>query len=33
VQSVVADHGGTVSVESRSGGGTTFIITLPKAEA
>jgi nitrogen fixation/metabolism regulation signal transduction histidine kinase len=31
VQSVVTDHGGTVAVESRGGGGTTFIITLPKA--
>ena len=33
VQSVVADHTGTISVESRVGGGTTFIITLPKAES
>jgi signal transduction histidine kinase len=33
VQSVVADHAGTIAVESRAGGGTTFIITLPKAEA
>jgi two-component system, NtrC family, nitrogen regulation sensor histidine kinase NtrY len=32
VQSVVADHGGTIAVESRAGGGATFIITLPKAE-
>ncbi len=32
VQSVVADHGGTIAVESRDGGGATFIITLPKAE-
>jgi signal transduction histidine kinase len=31
VQSVVADHGGAISVESRTGGGTTFVITLPKA--
>jgi two-component system, NtrC family, nitrogen regulation sensor histidine kinase NtrY len=31
VQSVVADHAGTIAVESREGGGTTFIITLPKA--
>ncbi len=30
VQSVVADHAGTIAVESRSGGAT-FIITLPKA--
>jgi signal transduction histidine kinase len=33
VQSVVADHAGTIAVESRIGGGTTFIITLPKANA
>jgi signal transduction histidine kinase len=33
VQSVVADHAGTISVESGVGGGTTFIITLPKAES
>lgn len=33
VQSVVADHEGTIAVESRAGGGTTFIITLPKAGA
>jgi signal transduction histidine kinase len=32
VQSVVADHHGTITVESRAGGGTAFIITLPKAE-
>ncbi|HUB31172.1 MAG TPA: ATP-binding protein [Terracidiphilus sp.] len=32
VQSVVADHGGTIAVESRTGGGATFIITLPRAE-
>ncbi len=31
VQSVVADHGGTIAVESRAGNGATFIITLPKA--
>jgi nitrogen fixation/metabolism regulation signal transduction histidine kinase len=31
VQSVVADHAGTIAVESRSGGGAVFIITLPKA--
>ncbi|MGA3335308.1 MAG: ATP-binding protein [Terracidiphilus sp.] len=31
VQSVVADHTGTISVESPTGGGATFIITLPKA--
>jgi two-component system nitrogen regulation sensor histidine kinase NtrY len=33
VQSVIADHEGTISVESRAGSGATFIITLPKAEA
>lgn len=33
VQSVIADHAGTISVESRAGSGATFIITLPKAEA
>jgi signal transduction histidine kinase len=33
VQSVVADHGGTIAVESRAGAGATFIITLPKATA
>ena len=32
VQSVVADHGGTIAVESPASGGATFIITLPKAE-
>jgi two-component system nitrogen regulation sensor histidine kinase NtrY len=32
VQSVIADHAGTVMVESRSGSGATFIITLPKAQ-
>lgn len=32
VQSVVADHGGAIAVESRAGVGATFIITLPKAE-
>jgi signal transduction histidine kinase len=31
VQSVVADHGGAIAVESRTGGGTTFVITLPRA--
>ncbi|MGP8253109.1 MAG: sensor histidine kinase [Terracidiphilus sp.] len=31
VQSVVADHRGSIAVESRAGGGTTFIITLPGA--
>lgn len=33
VQSVVADHAGTIAVESRPGGGATFIITLPRANA
>jgi signal transduction histidine kinase len=33
VQSVVADHAGSITVESRAGGGSTFIITLPKAES
>ncbi len=31
VQSVVADHNGTIAVESHAGSGATFIITLPKA--
>jgi signal transduction histidine kinase len=33
VQSVVADHAGTIAVESPAGGGATFIITLPRAAA
>jgi two-component system, NtrC family, nitrogen regulation sensor histidine kinase NtrY len=33
VQSVVADHAGTIAVESRTGGGTAFILTLPRAQA
>ncbi len=33
VQSVVADHGGAIAVESRVAGGATFIITLPMADA
>jgi two-component system nitrogen regulation sensor histidine kinase NtrY len=33
VQSVVADHHGTIAVESGAGAGATFIITLPKAAA
>jgi signal transduction histidine kinase len=33
VQSVVADHAGSIAVESPAGGGATFIITLPRAEA
>ncbi|HTB95419.1 MAG TPA: ATP-binding protein [Terracidiphilus sp.] len=32
VQSVVADHAGTITVESSEGGGATFIITLPRAD-
>ena len=31
VQSVVADHNGAIAVESRLGGGATFVITLPRA--
>lgn len=30
VQSVIADHAGTIAVESRPAGGATFVITLPK---
>ncbi len=33
VQSIIADHGGTISVESRPAKGATFIITLPRAQA
>jgi signal transduction histidine kinase len=33
VQSVIADHAGTITVESHTGGGATFIITLPMAAA
>jgi len=33
VQSVVADHLGTISVESRPQGGAAFTITLPRAES
>lgn len=33
VQSVVADHHGTIAVECTPGGGATFVITLPKAQA
>jgi signal transduction histidine kinase len=32
VQSVVADHNGAIAVESREGGGATFVITLPKVD-
>jgi signal transduction histidine kinase len=33
VQSVVADHAGTIAVESSEGRGATFVITLPRAGA
>jgi two-component system, NtrC family, nitrogen regulation sensor histidine kinase NtrY len=33
VQSVIADHKGKIAVESRTGEGATFIITLPRANA
>lgn len=33
VQSVIADHAGTIAVESREGQGATFIITLPRADS
>lgn len=33
VQSVVADHGGAIAVQSRAGSGAAFIITLPMAGA
>ena len=33
VQSVIADHAGTIAVESPAGGGATFIITLPRGAA
>jgi signal transduction histidine kinase len=29
VQSVIADHAGTIAVESGTGSGATFVITLP----
>ncbi|HVZ83136.1 MAG TPA: ATP-binding protein [Terracidiphilus sp.] len=32
VQSVVTDHGGTIAVESREGGGAAFILTLPRVQ-
>jgi signal transduction histidine kinase len=32
VQSVVADHNGAIAVESQTGGGATFVITLPRAD-
>jgi len=31
VQSVIADHSGTIAVESSAGGGATFVIVLPRA--
>ncbi|MGB8259824.1 MAG: ATP-binding protein [Terracidiphilus sp.] len=33
VQSVVADHGGSIAVQSTPGGGATFLIVLPRATA
>jgi nitrogen fixation/metabolism regulation signal transduction histidine kinase len=33
VQSIIADHEGTIAVESPVGGGATFIITLPRSAA
>jgi signal transduction histidine kinase len=33
VQSIVADHAGTIAVESSAGDGATFVITLPRADA
>jgi len=32
VQSVVADHNGSIAVESHAGSGATFVITLPRAD-
>jgi two-component system, NtrC family, nitrogen regulation sensor histidine kinase NtrY len=32
VQSIVADHNGAIAVESREGGGATFVITLPRVD-
>ena len=32
VQSIVADHNGAIAVESRTGSGATFVITLPRAD-
>ena len=32
VQSIVADHAGTITVESSEGHGATFVITLPRAD-
>lgn len=33
VQSVVADHAGTIAVESRAGGGAAFILSFPRVQA
>jgi two-component system nitrogen regulation sensor histidine kinase NtrY len=33
VQSVIADHAGTIAVESRPASGATFVITLPRSSA
>ena len=33
VAQVVEDHGGTISVESRPGEGTTFSVSLPRSRA
>jgi signal transduction histidine kinase len=33
VREIVADHGGTLDVDSAVGRGTTFTITLPEGEA
>jgi len=33
VQSIVADHAGTIAVESHERQGATFVITLPRADA
>jgi signal transduction histidine kinase len=33
VRNIVAEHGGTVTAESRLGQGSTFTVTLPAVEA